>query len=89
MPEWFVYIILTEKKRLYTGITTDIERRLKEHSGALPRGAKFFRSDRPQKIVYVEPCKNRSEASIKEAAIKKLTRLQKDNFISQQKGQVW
>ena len=81
MSEWFVYIILTLKNRLYTGVTTDIDRRFQEHSGELPRGAKFFRSDKPQKIVYIESCKNRSEASIKEAAIKKLTRLQKDNFI--------
>jgi putative endonuclease len=81
MSEWFVYIIHTEKNRLYTGITTDIDRRFQEHSGDLPRGAKFFRSDKPLKIVYVEPCKNRSEATIKEAAIKKLTRLQKENFI--------
>lgn len=81
MSEWFVYIILTEKNRLYTGITTNIERRYKEHCGEKPSGAKFFRSDKPQKIVYVELCKDRSEATIKEAAIKKLTRTQKDNFI--------
>lgn len=81
MSEWFVYIILTEKNRLYTGITTDVKRRFQEHSGELPRGAKFFRSDKPQKIVYVGPCENRSEAAMKEAAIKKLTRLQKNNFI--------
>ncbi|MGZ3786940.1 MAG: GIY-YIG nuclease family protein [Bacteriovorax sp.] len=83
MSEWFVYIIRTEKGRLYTGITTDVERRFQEHSGQKPNGAKFFRSDRPQKIVYVESCETRSEASIKEAAIKKMTRLQKENFIVQ------
>ena len=83
MSEWFVYMICTEKDRLYTGITTDVERRFQEHSGEKPRGAKFFRSDKPQKIVYVEPCKNRSEASKKEAAIKKLTRLQKEKFIKE------
>jgi putative endonuclease len=81
MSEWFVYIIATEKDRLYTGITTDVERRFKEHSGEKPRGAKYFRSDKPQKIVYVEACKNRSEALIKEAQIKRLSRLQKENFI--------
>lgn len=79
--KWFVYIILTEKNRLYTGITTDIERRFKEHLGKRPRGAKFFRSDRPKKIVYSEVCKNRSEATKKELAIKKLTRKNKENFI--------
>ena len=85
MSEWFVYIILTEKKRLYTGITTNVERRFQEHSGELPRGAKFFRSDKPQKIVYVQQCKNRSEATVKEIAIKKLSRFQKENFIKDNK----
>lgn len=80
---WYVYVILTEKNRLYTGITTDIERRFQEHSGELPKGAKFFRSDKPKKIVYVGACKNRSEASINEAAIKKMSRLQKDKFIAE------
>ncbi len=83
MSEWFVYMICTEKDRLYTGITTNVERRFQEHSGEKPRGAKFFRSDKPQKIVYVEPCKNRSVASKKEAAIKKMTRLQKEKFIKE------
>ena len=85
MSEWFVYIILTEKKRLYTGITTDLKRRYQEHSGELPRGAKFFRSDRPSKIVYFEQCENRSVASIKEVEIKKMNRQQKDNFIKNKK----
>jgi putative endonuclease len=83
MTNWFVYIILTEKNRLYTGITTDVDRRFKEHSGDSAKGAKFFRSDKPLHIVFVEPCKNRSEASIKEAAIKKLTRNQKEHFIKE------
>lgn len=78
---WFVYIIQTAKNRLYTGITTDVERRFQEHSGLLPRGAKFFRSDKPKEIVYLESCPTRSDALVREAQIKKLTRLQKENFI--------
>lgn len=78
---WFVYIIQTVKNRLYTGITTDVQRRFQEHNGDLPRGAKFFRSDKPEKIVYLETCKNRSEALIREAQIKRLSRMQKENFI--------
>lgn len=84
MKEWFVYIILTRKNRLYTGITVDVERRFQEHSGEKSRGAKFFRSDKAEKIVYVETCKDRSEASKREAEIKKLTRLQKDQLIKDQ-----
>jgi putative endonuclease len=78
---WFVYMIQTVKNRLYTGITTDVDRRFQEHNGDLPRGAKFFRSDKPEKIVYLEACKTRSDALIKEAQIKKLTRVQKEKFI--------
>lgn len=81
MMEWYVYIILTEKKRLYTGITTDLERRFFEHLGVFPGGAKFFHSDIPEKIVHVEHFKNRSEASKREASIKKLSRTQKDKLI--------
>lgn len=83
---WFVYIIQTLKNRLYTGITTNVERRFQEHSGDLPRGAKFFRSDKPEKIVYLEACKTRSDALIREAQIKRLSRVQKENFIKAQKN---
>ncbi len=78
---WFVYIIQTVKNRLYTGITTDVERRFQEHKGDLPRGAKFFRSDKPEKVVYLEACQTRSDALIREAQIKRLSRVQKENFI--------
>jgi putative endonuclease len=78
---WFVYIIKTEKDRLYTGITTDLARRFKEHLGDFSKGAKFFRSDKPEKIVYSEPRENRSSASIREAEIKRLTRKQKEDLI--------
>lgn len=81
MSQWYVYIIKTQKDRLYTGITTDPDRRFKEHAGLLPNGAKFFRSDKPYSIVYVLSCSDRSEASKKEAYIKKLKRIQKEKLI--------
>lgn len=80
-PPWYVYIILTKKNRLYTGITTDVSRRYQQHSGVKNGGAKFFRSDSPLQIVYLLNCSNRSEATIKEMAIKKLTRKQKEILI--------
>ena len=63
--------------RLYTGITTDTERRFREHCGEGGKGARFFRSDPAQAIVYTEAAENRSLASRREAAIKKLSRKQK------------
>jgi putative endonuclease len=78
---WTVYIIRTEKDRLYTGITTDLTRRFDEHANDLSKGAKFFRSDKPVEIVYRENCENRSLASVREAQIKKLTRKQKELLV--------
>lgn len=80
---WWVYLIETASGRLYTGITTDVERRFAEHCDVTAaKGAKFFRSDRAVAVVYSEPQANRSEASKREAAIKKLTRRQKCQLIS-------
>ena len=73
--DWLVYIILTTKKRLYTGITNNIERRWLSHREG--KGAKFFRSDKPNHIVYLENGHNRSTASQRECAIKQLSRPEK------------
>ncbi len=80
MQKWFVYIIETKKKRFYTGITTDLERRFQEHQSGV-KGAKFFRSDVACRIVFSEPHEDRSSASKREAAIKKMTRIQKEKLI--------
>ena len=73
---WHVYIIETTSGRLYTGITTDIERRFKEHCSS-KKGAKFFRSNTPKRVVYNETFENRSLASKREWEIKQLTRAKK------------
>jgi putative endonuclease len=72
---WFVYIIKSSDGFLYTGITTDVERRFREHQGVLGngKGAKFFRGRRPEAIVYTEAQDNRSAASRREAEIKKMS----------------
>ena len=94
MSQWWLYIIETESGKLYTGITTDVERRFAEHVAVNSdknnsnekkgkKGAKFFRSNAAKKVVYQEVCSNRSEASQKEAAVKKLTRAEKLLLIQQ------
>ena len=80
MTKWYLYMILTQKGKLYTGIAVDVERRFLEHLSGI-KGAKFFRSDPPDRLVYVEDCLNRSDASIKESATKKLTRKNKEKLI--------
>lgn len=80
--QWWVYVLLTESGRLYTGISTDIERRFAEHCDLKKaKGAKFFRTEKPIKIVYREQHLNRSEASKREAAIKKLSRQAKCELV--------
>lgn len=83
MSDWWVYMVRCQSGRLYTGITTDTARRFREHCGEGKRGARFFRSDPAEALVYVEPAENRSEASSREAAIKKLQRPEKLRLIAE------
>jgi putative endonuclease len=68
---WYVYVILTVKNKLYTGISTDPERRFIEHLSDTKKGAKYFRSDSPVKFVHIENFETMSEALIRESEIKK------------------
>jgi putative endonuclease len=62
---------------LYTSITTDLERRIAEHNGDGPAGARYTRSRRPVQLVYRESARSRSDASQREAALKQLDRARK------------
>lgn len=79
---WFVYIIEASDGSLYTGVTTDVERRFAEHGGP-EKGAKFFRGRKPVKIVYQQDLPDRSSALKREAEIKKLPRQRKLLLIGQ------
>ena len=81
MIHWSVYIILCSDRSLYTGITTDIKRRFQQHS--TQKGAKYFRQCQPERIVFLEAGHSRSSASRREAAIKKLTRNQKQKLLTE------
>lgn len=79
---WSVYILECADKSLYTGITTDLDRRLTEHNdGNL--GAKYTRPRRPVRLVYSEPASSRSSASKREHQIKSMTSQQKLTLIGQ------
>lgn len=79
---WYLYIVRCADNSLYTGITTDLERRTNEHnSGKL--GAKYTRARRPVELVYHELFGDRSSVSIRESVIKKMTPAQKRLLISQ------
>lgn len=80
MSEWFVYIIRTNSGSLYTGISTDVERRFEEHKAG-SKGAKSLRGKGPLKLVYSISVNDRSEASRLEASIKKLNKSEKEQLI--------
>jgi len=77
---WTVYILHCSDNTLYTGITTDILRRVDEHNTS-PKGARYTRARRPVVLAYEEKCDSRSQASQREYAIKKLSRIEKMNLI--------
>lgn len=73
---WFVYMIQATDGSLYTGITTDVQRRFNEHLTG-KQGAKYFQGRKPEKVVYVEEGHDRSSASRRESEIKRFRREQK------------
>jgi len=73
---YWLYMLQCKDNSLYTGITTDLERRVKEHNSS-KLGAKYTRARRPVKLVYSKEFESRSEALIEEARIKKLIRVEK------------
>ncbi len=77
---WFVYMVRCVDNSLYTGITTDIARRLREHNGEVGSGARYTLAKRPVAIVYLESAVSRSAAQKREAAIKKLSHDQKERL---------
>ena len=82
---WTVYIIQAKSGKLYTGITIDLERRLAEHKGS-ERGAKFFRTSGPRRVVFREVRRGRGDAQRREREIKGMSRGEKLALIRRQTG---
>ena len=78
--EWWVYLVSCSDGSLYTGITTNVERRISEHNTS-KKGAKYTRNKRPVRLVYSEVQSDRSTASKREYFIKKLSREEKIKLI--------
>ena len=76
---WFVYILHCADDTLYTGITTDIDRRIAEHNEGI--GAKYTRGRGPVTLSHFETLPSKSDALKREAAIKKLSREEKLSLI--------
>ena len=78
---WWVYVIEATSGAYYTGVTTDINTRFRQHNSELKGGAKFFRGNPPCLLLYMRKFKTRSEAQKYEYEIKQLSREQKENII--------
>ena len=78
---WLIYLLECGNDSFYCGITNNLERRLKQHNGEIKGGSKYTRSHLPCKLVYKEASASRSEASQREAVIKKMSKDEKQALI--------
>ena len=78
---WKLYILRCGDGSLYTGITTDVEKRLETHRSG--KGAKYTRGRGPLELVYREGCGSHSQALRREAEVKRMSRQQKCELIAQ------
>lgn len=77
---WYLYILRCGDGTLYTGITTDVEKRLEAHRTG--KGAKYTRGRQPLTLAYRELCGSHSQALKRELAVKKLNRQAKEDLIA-------
>ncbi|GHB92740.1 GIY-YIG nuclease family protein [Cerasicoccus arenae] len=82
MNNWYLYMVETATGQLYTGISTDTVRRLRQHNGELTGGAKALRGKGPLKLVYQQPMPDRDSASKAEYQLKQLTKAAKLQLIA-------
>jgi len=82
MASWYLYLIRSQDNRLYTGITTDVNRRLTEHQAG--KGAKALRGRGTLTLVFSQHIGNHSQALRVEHRIKQLTKVQKERLVNQE-----
>lgn len=82
MSNWSLYLVRTRQGSLYTGITTDVERRLAEHQAGWPKGARSLRGRGPLTLAFSVPVGNRSQASHLEWRVKQWPRQKKEDLVS-------
>lgn len=80
MSGWSVYVIRCADDSLYTGISTDVERRLRQHANG-PRGAKYLKGRAPFELVFTRPVGDRSRASRVEHRLKRLSKEDKERLV--------
>jgi putative endonuclease len=83
LTTWFIYLVRNNRNALYTGITTDVERRFSEHQGGGPKAAKALKGKGPLILEFSHSVTDRSTASRLEYRIKRLTKVKKEQLIVQ------
>ena len=78
---WHLYLIRTASGALYTGITTDVQRRLSEHQAGAPKGARSLRGKGPLTLAFSAEAGDRSQASSLEWRIKRWPRQRKERLV--------
>jgi len=76
---WYLYVLQCGDNTLYTGITNDLARRIKQHNNGT--ASRYTRSRLPVALAYQEQCRGRSSALKKEYAVKQLSRKEKEKYI--------
>jgi len=79
ITDWFLYMVRCKNGHIYTGISTDVERRFAEHQAG--KGAKYLRGKGPLKLVYQKKIGSRSEALKAEISMKKMSKSDKEKTI--------
>ena len=79
---WYLYMVRTHSNQLYTGISTDPQRRLRQHQGELVGGAKALRGKGPLQLVYQQPFADRASASKAEYQLKQLSKRDKEQRVA-------
>ena len=82
MQQWYVYIVRCADDSLYTGVATDVERRVEEHNHHSKLAARYTRARRPVRLVYTEPCDGRDVALRREHQIKRLPKTGKEALVA-------
>jgi putative endonuclease len=77
-----VYLLRCADRTLYTGVTADLERRLRQHNGELAGGARYTQGRRPVQLVWCEHAPDRAAAQRREAALKRLSRTAKEALVA-------
>ena len=82
MADWYLYLVRCRDGSLYTGIATDVERRLAQHQGKGDAGAKYLRGRGPLTLVFQKKLGSRSLALQVESRVKKLPKARKEKLIT-------